>query len=60
MFNFKIIRKIDSLGRIVIPMDIRRAFNINSGDDIEINITGDSILIKKSESKKETKLSIAY
>ena len=60
MFNFKIIRKIDSLGRILIPMDIRRAFNINSGDDIEINITGDSILIKKSESKKETKLSIAY
>ena len=60
MLRFKIIRKIDSLGRIVIPMDIRRAFNINSGDDIEINITGDSILIKKSESKKETKLSIAY
>ena len=52
MFNFKIIRKIDSLGRIVIPMDIRKALNLSSGDDIEINITGESILIKKSENKK--------
>ena len=52
MFNFKIIRKIDSLGRIVIPMDIRKALNLSNGDDIEINITGESILIKKSENKK--------
>ena len=59
MFNFKIIRKIDSLGRIVIPMDIRKALNLSSGDDIEINITGESILIKKSDKQKETKFSVA-
>lgn len=31
-----IIRRIDDLGRIVIPRDIRRAMNIHEGDPLEI------------------------
>jgi len=42
-----IIRKIDELGRIVVPIEIRRAFGIGSQDSVEIHTTGDGIMIKK-------------
>lgn len=43
-----IVRKIDNLGRIVIPMEIRRFNNIKEGDSLEI-YSGDngSIVLKK-------------
>lgn len=40
-------RKVDSLGRIVLPKEIRRFFNINENEDVEILTTTDGILIKK-------------
>ena len=43
-----IVRKIDSLGRIVIPMEIRRLNNIKEGDPLEIYSGNDgSIVLKK-------------
>ena len=39
-------RKIDELGRIVLPAEVRRALNINCTDDIEI-YTGDGTIILK-------------
>ena len=42
-----IVRKIDDLGRIVIPKEIRRTFNISNYDPMEIFIDGDMILFKK-------------
>ena len=42
-------RKIDSLGRIVIPKEFRNFFSINSEDIVEIKMTTDGILIKKPE-----------
>lgn len=42
-----IIRKIDELGRIVVPIEIRRAFDINSQDSVEIHTTDEGILLKK-------------
>lgn len=42
-----IIRKIDDLGRIVIPKEIRKTFNLDSGDDIEIYLEQDKIILKK-------------
>ena len=44
----KIIRKIDTLGRIVIPKDIRTSLNLNINDEIEIGIEGDKVVIKKT------------
>ena len=35
-----IIRRIDELGRVVIPKEIRRRVNINEGDPLEIFIEG--------------------
>ena len=42
-------RKMDSLGRIVIPKEFRNFFNINGEDIVEIKMTTDGILIKKPE-----------
>lgn len=44
-----VIRKIDGLGRIVIPMEIRNKLNISENDPLEIHVEGSTILIKKYE-----------
>lgn len=42
-----IIRKIDQLGRIVIPMEVRRNFNIDVQDPIEISVEKGKIVLAK-------------
>ena len=42
-----IIRPVDALGRIVIPMEIREAFDIKTKDHLEIYVQGDTIVLKK-------------
>ena len=42
-----ITRKIDELGRIVIPMELRRTMNIEEKDALEIYTDGDRIILKK-------------
>ena len=44
-----IIRKIDELGRIVLPAEVRRAYNINPGSDIEISTLDGQIILQKQE-----------
>ena len=53
-----IIRRIDDLGRIVIPKEIRRKFKINAGEPVGIYITEGGILLKpyKFEPKSNTEL----
>lgn len=41
------IRHIDELGRIVIPKEMRRKMDIESGDPVEIFVEGDRILLAK-------------
>ncbi len=44
-----IIRKMDSLGRIVLPSEIRKKLNLNDDNDLKLSITKDNkILIEKS------------
>ena len=45
--NTAMVRKIDDLGRIVIPAETRRLFNIREGDELAISVDGDSIVIRK-------------
>lgn len=40
-------RKVDSLGRIVLPKEMRRFFDIKENENVEILTTTDGILIKK-------------
>ena len=42
-----IVRRIDELGRIVIPKEIRRVFRIREGDPIEIFTDEDGVVLKK-------------
>ena len=42
-----IIRKTDELGRFVIPKEIRRKLDIDTGDEIDIFVEGDRIILKK-------------
>jgi transcriptional pleiotropic regulator of transition state genes len=42
-----IARKIDDLGRIVIPAETRRLFNIREGDHLFISVEGSSIVLRK-------------
>ena len=42
-----IARKIDDLGRIVIPAETRKLFNIREGDQLFISVEGGSIMIRK-------------
>ena len=45
-----IIRKLDELGRVVIPIELRNKFNISEKDPIEIYVDGSNIILKKYES----------
>lgn len=40
-------RRIDDLGRIVIPAETRRLFNIREGDELSFGVEGDAIVIRK-------------
>ncbi|SNS23402.1 transcriptional pleiotropic regulator of transition state genes [Anaerovirgula multivorans] len=42
-----IVRRVDDLGRVVIPKEIRRANKIKEGDPLEIIHTTEGILLKK-------------
>lgn len=44
-----IVRKVDELGRIVLPIELRRTLDIEIKDPIEIYVDGDFILLKKYE-----------
>lgn len=44
-------RKVDDLGRIVLPAEIRRGFGISEGDRLDISVSGDRILLAKVEER---------
>jgi len=44
-----IVRKIDELGRIVLPMELRTRYGLTEKDPMEIYVEGNSIVLKKYE-----------
>ena len=42
-----ITRKIDELGRIVLPIELRRSLNIGEKDALEIYVEDEKIILKK-------------
>ena len=42
-----IVRKVDELGRIVLPIELRRTLGIEEKDRIEIFVDGESIILRK-------------
>ena len=45
-----IVRRIDDLGRIVLPAEMRKIFDINEKDPMEIFTDGDMIILRKYDS----------
>lgn len=57
-----IFRKVDELGRVVLPVELRNKFDIEQKDPLEIYVDGSSIILTKYEpdcifcgSSKQTK-----
>jgi transcriptional pleiotropic regulator of transition state genes len=44
-----VVRKVDELGRIVIPIELRRTLSIAEKDALEIYVDGEEIILKKYE-----------
>lgn len=44
-----IVRKVDELGRVVIPIELRRTLGIEEKDALEIYVDGEKIILKKYE-----------
>lgn len=42
-----IVRKIDELGRVVIPKELRRVYGVEPGDAMEIFTSGEEIILRK-------------
>lgn len=45
-----IVRKVDELGRIVLPIEMRRTLDIAEKDPVEIYVDGDNIILRKNKS----------
>ncbi len=47
MSDTGIVRRVDDLGRIVIPMELRRTLGIRVKDPLSISVEGDRIILEK-------------
>jgi transcriptional pleiotropic regulator of transition state genes len=47
MADTGIVRRVDDLGRIVIPMELRRTLGINVKDPLSISVDGEKIILQK-------------
>lgn len=44
-----IVRKVDELGRVVLPIELRRTLGIDEKDALEIYVDGSSVILRKYE-----------
>ncbi|ALS20742.1 MULTISPECIES: AbrB/MazE/SpoVT family DNA-binding domain-containing protein [Paenibacillus] len=42
-----VVRKVDQLGRIVLPKSLRKRYQMNEGDPVEILVSGDHIILER-------------
>ena len=43
----KILRRVDELGRVVIPIDVRRQLGIRERESLEVSIENNKIILEK-------------
>ena len=44
-----VVRKIDELGRIVLPSELRKVFGIREGDELDISVDGEKVILQKRQ-----------
>ena len=49
MKSIGIVRRVDELGRVVLPMELRKILDIEPRDSLEIFTDGDRIILRKYE-----------
>ena len=42
-----VVRQLDNLGRVVLPIELRRTMDISVKDPLEVFVEGDSIILRK-------------
>lgn len=42
-----VVRKLDELGRVVLPIELRRTLSLSEGDGLEIFVNGEEIILRK-------------
>ena len=52
--KYGLLRVVDELGRMVIPVALRRKYGIEKGDELEVLDTPEGILIRKFMNEKES------
>ncbi len=43
-----VIRRVDELGRVVLPMELRRELDIGERDPLEVSLEGEAIVLRKA------------
>ena len=51
-----IVRRVDDLGRVVIPLEIRRKLNIYEGSPLEISVDSNKVIFQKYQSSLATEM----
>ncbi|PGO73792.1 AbrB family transcriptional regulator [Bacillus cereus] len=49
MKNTGVVRKVDELGRVVIPVELRRTLGIAEGTALDFHVDGENIVLRKQE-----------
>lgn len=49
MKNTGVARKVDELGRVVIPVELRRTLGIAEGTALDFHVDGENIVLRKQE-----------
>ncbi|MGH0614879.1 AbrB/MazE/SpoVT family DNA-binding domain-containing protein [Bacillus cereus] len=49
MKNTGVVRKVDELGRVVIPVELRRTLGIAEGTALDFHVEGENIVLRKHE-----------
>jgi transcriptional pleiotropic regulator of transition state genes len=47
MKSIGVVRRLDELGRVTLPIELRRSFQLEERDPVEIFVDGDCIILKK-------------
>ena len=56
MKSIGVVRKLDRVGRLTLPVELRKQFHLEKGDELEMFVDGDMVVLKKKEkaSRKTT------
>lgn len=49
MKNTGVTRKVDELGRVVIPVELRRTLGITEGTALDFHVDGENVILRKQE-----------